>query len=191
MSGLRADDIVIYNDADEIPNLNTILFLKHYEGYPQPVEFAYRYRKEINFTWLYTSMNSSGDGKASLCSLAGRTGPRGYIGWRNRFLGSLNVVSKFGWDPYPPPPPKNITYGAASLDVVFAEAEFLDEIQSSKFSSLLFSDIYNLLYSFAVRFLFLQTHATSYSLKSLVSYCTLKRRKEENLIENHTSCPLV
>ncbi len=61
MSGLRADDIVIYNDADEIPNLNTILFLKHYEGYPQPIEFAYRYTEnKINFT---CSMNSSGNRK--------------------------------------------------------------------------------------------------------------------------------
>jgi hypothetical protein len=30
-----------------------------------------------------------------------------------------------------------------------------------------------------------------YSDKIQISYCTLSRRKEENLIENHTSFPMV
>ncbi len=41
-------------------------------------------------------------------------------------------------------------------------------------------------YSFALRFLVLQTHATSYCFYSSCSYCTLhERRKEENLLVNH------
>jgi hypothetical protein len=42
------------------------------------------------------------------------------------------------------------------------------------------------LFSFALRFLLLQTHATSYNF-----YWTLYRRKEENLIENHILFPMV
>jgi hypothetical protein len=45
------------------------------------------------------------------------------------------------------------------------------------------------LYSFALRFLFLQTHATSYSFYN--SLCTLYRRNEQNLIENHTPFHMV
>ncbi len=41
--------------------------------------------------------------------------------------------------------------------------------------------IHSHLYSFALRFSFLQTHTTSYRF-----YCTLIRRKDENQIENHT-----
>ncbi len=46
------------------------------------------------------------------------------------------------------------------------------------------------LYSFAVIIRFLQTHPTS-NVFLQFSYCTLYRRKEENLIENPTPFPMV
>ncbi len=51
------------------------------------------------------------------------------------------------------------------------EAEFLDEIQTKVIRVFLLA-IHRHLYSFALRFLFLQTHATSYSFLQF-SYCTL------------------
>ncbi len=72
-----------------------------------------------------------------------------------------------------------------------SEAELLDEIQTRV--NLL--AIHSYLYSFALRLLFLQIHATSYAFLQThetsyvflqFSYCTLYRRKEENLIGNHT-----
>jgi hypothetical protein len=52
---------------------------------------------------------------------------------------------------------------------LFPEAEFLDEIQTKVLRAFLFA-IHSPLYSFALRFLFLQTHATSVST---VRSCTL------------------
>jgi hypothetical protein len=60
------------------------------------------------------------------------------------------------------------------------EAEFLDEIQT-KVLSLFFLAFHSHLYSFALRFLFLQTHTTSYSfyssLSSVTVHCQGERRK--------------
>jgi hypothetical protein len=70
-----------------------------------------------------------------------------------------------------------------TVSLIGPEDEFWDEIQA-KFLTVFLFPIHSHLYSFALRFLFLQTHATSYSFKS-----TLKRRKEANLIENHTPPP--
>jgi hypothetical protein len=54
------------------------------------------------------------------------------------------------------------------------EAKFLDEIQTKGFSSLL---IHCHVYSFALRFLFLQTHATSYYFYTKVTvHCTVKKK---------------
>ncbi len=61
------------------------------------------------------------------------------------------------------------------------EAEFLDE-NKTKILRVFNFVIHSHLYSFALRFLFLQTHATSYYLYSTVKL--LWRRKEEDLIEN-------
>jgi hypothetical protein len=61
-----------------------------------------------------------------------------------------------------------------------SEAEFLNEIQTKVFLLAIHSHPY----SFALRFLFLQTHATSNSF-----YCS--GGKEENLIKNHTPFPTV
>jgi hypothetical protein len=72
-----------------------------------------------------------------------------------------------------------------SLSLFFllrTEAEFLDEIQTKVLKVFLLA-IQSDLYSFALKFLFLQTHATSYSLYIALLY-TLKE-KGENLLENH------
>ncbi len=68
------------------------------------------------------------------------------------------------------------------------EAEFLDETQKKVLIVLLLANKSHL-YSFALRFLFLQL--TQPLTVSIVCYCTLYRRQEENLIENHTSFPMV
>jgi hypothetical protein len=68
------------------------------------------------------------------------------------------------------------------------EAEFLDEIQTKVLRVFLLA-IQSHLNSSALVFLFLQTHATSYSFYSAFLYTV--RRKEENLIETHTPFPLV
>jgi hypothetical protein len=54
------------------------------------------------------------------------------------------------------------------------EAEFLDEIQT-KVSRVFLLAIHRHLYSFALRFIFLQTHATSYSFYSALLY-TVKEK---------------
>ncbi len=64
------------------------------------------------------------------------------------------------------------TLGTLATD---SEAEFLDVIVAKVLRVFLLA-IHSHLYSFASRFIFLQTDATSYSFY----------RKEENLIENHT-----
>jgi hypothetical protein len=68
------------------------------------------------------------------------------------------------------------------------EAEFLDEIQTQVLRDFLLVTQSHL-YNFALRFLFLQTHATSYRFfRALLN--TVKE-KEENLIENHTPFPMI
>jgi hypothetical protein len=58
-------------------------------------------------------------------------------------------------------------------------AEFLDEIQTkvSRVSSFLFR-VTSTVYSFALRFLFLQTHATSYSFYSVLVYNVMGERRK-------------
>jgi hypothetical protein len=55
------------------------------------------------------------------------------------------------------------------------EAQFLDEIKL-KVSRVFLLAIHRHLYSFALRFLFLQTHATSYSFYSSVTVYTIKEK---------------
>ncbi len=72
----------------------------------------------------------------------------------------------------------------SDLQVVSPEAEFLDEIQTKVFRVFLIA-IHSHLYSFALIFLFLQTHATSYNFYSSVTvHCKGKRR--ENYTPFHT-----
>ena len=57
------------------------------------------------------------------------------------------------------------------------EAEFLDEIQTKVLRVFLLA-IHSDLYSFALRFIFLQNHATSYSFYSSATvHCKGERRK--------------
>jgi hypothetical protein len=64
----------------------------------------------------------------------------------------------------------------------------LDEIQTNVLRDFLLA-IHSHLYSFALRFIVLQTHATSYLFSSVTIHC--RRRKGENLKENHTPIPMV
>ncbi len=65
------------------------------------------------------------------------------------------------------------------------EAEFLDEIQTKTLRVFILA-IHSHLCSFALRFIFLQTHATS---SSFYSSFTIHKRKEENLIGNYITPP--
>ncbi len=78
------------------------------------------------------------------------------------------------------------------------ETEFLAKIQT-KFLRVFLLAIHSHLYSFALRFLFLQTHATSYifsNLHNLLRISTIQllytaKEKGENLKENHTPFHMV
>jgi hypothetical protein len=60
-------------------------------------------------------------------------------------------------------------------DLLFTpEAEFLDEIQTKVFKSFLLA-IQSHHYSFALRFIFVQTHATSYSFFSALLYTVMEK----------------
>ncbi len=86
------------------------------------------------------------------------------------------------WHPPSPPPALcRVQYIPTQSALFFLllsisrEAEFLDEIQTKVLRVFLLA-IHSHLYSFALRFLFLQI---------------MQKRKEENLIENHTPFPVV
>ncbi len=67
------------------------------------------------------------------------------------------------------------------------EAEFLDETQTKVFRVFLLA-IHSHLYSFALE-IFISSSSLNLWEFLEFSYCTLQRRKEENLIENHTLVP--
>ncbi len=68
----------------------------------------------------------------------------------------------------------------------------MEEIQT-KVLSVFFLSFHSHLYSLALRLLFFQTHTQPLTVSTVqfteFSYCTLSRRKEENLIEKHTHTP--
>jgi hypothetical protein len=73
---------------------------------------------------------------------------------------------------------------------VYNEAKFLDEIQTKDLRVFLLA-IQSHLYSFALRFLFLQTHVTSYSFCSALLYTVKEKgrkpdRKPQPLPRIHT-----
>jgi beta-1,4-mannosyl-glycoprotein beta-1,4-N-acetylglucosaminyltransferase len=43
VSGIRDDDLFLLLDADEIPDRNVLLFLKLYDGYPEPIALTLRW----------------------------------------------------------------------------------------------------------------------------------------------------
>jgi hypothetical protein len=70
-----------------------------------------------------------------------------------------------------------------------AGAEFLDEIQTKVLRVFLLA-IQSHLNSFALLFYFFEL-TQPLTVSSVLLYCTLYKRKEENLIENHTFFPMV
>ncbi len=50
VEGLREDDLFMYSDGDELPRPELLLFLKLYDGWPQPVAFKYRW-SIFGFFW--------------------------------------------------------------------------------------------------------------------------------------------
>jgi beta-1,4-mannosyl-glycoprotein beta-1,4-N-acetylglucosaminyltransferase len=57
VSGIRDDDLFLLLDADEIPDRNVLLFLKLYDGYPEPIALTLRW-SIYGFFWK-RSVNGS------------------------------------------------------------------------------------------------------------------------------------
>ena len=51
IKGVRHDDIFILTDADELPTRDTLLFIKHHDGFPEPFGF-HLHRTTYGFYWL-------------------------------------------------------------------------------------------------------------------------------------------
>lgn len=69
LQGLRPDDIVVVNDADELPQRHTLLFLKLHLGYPEPIGFTLRHTV-YGFYWRGEDSVSTVYGAASIGMLA-------------------------------------------------------------------------------------------------------------------------
>ena len=50
LGGLRSDDLVVLNDADELPRRELVSFLKWHDGYSEPVAITYRW-SVFGFFW--------------------------------------------------------------------------------------------------------------------------------------------
>ena len=50
LDGLRADDLLILNDADELPRRELVSFLRWHDGFTEPVTIAYRW-SVFGFFW--------------------------------------------------------------------------------------------------------------------------------------------
>lgn len=50
VKGIREDDLFVLLDADEIPTREVLMFLKLYDGYPEPVRFGLRW-SVFGFFW--------------------------------------------------------------------------------------------------------------------------------------------
>lgn len=57
--GARSDDLFLLLDADEIPTREVIMFLKLYDGYPEPVRLAMRW-SVFGFFWKRKKEKSAG-----------------------------------------------------------------------------------------------------------------------------------
>ena len=57
--GVRSDDLFLLLDADEIPNREALMFLKLYNGYPEPVRLAMRW-SVFGFFWKRKRDKQSG-----------------------------------------------------------------------------------------------------------------------------------
>ncbi len=77
----------------------------------------------------------------------------------------------------------------AALRISSADTHYRGQIFGRKVLRVFLLAILSHLYSFALRFLIIQTHATSYSFYSVLLY--IVKVKGENLIENHTPFPIV
>ncbi len=51
IDGLKDDDLFLLLDADELPDRQTLLFLKLYDGYGEPIRFGFRWNV-FGFFWL-------------------------------------------------------------------------------------------------------------------------------------------
>ena len=60
IGGRRADDLFLLLDADEIPSRAVLLFLKLYDGYPQPVALALRWNV-YGFFWQRSKSGRAAD----------------------------------------------------------------------------------------------------------------------------------
>lgn len=50
LTGYREDDLFVLTDGDEVPNRDTMLFLKFNDGFPEPIRFSYQFNT-LGFFW--------------------------------------------------------------------------------------------------------------------------------------------
>ena len=68
IKNLRMTDILVLNDADEIPKRESIIFLKYHYGYPQPVGFHF-IPNTYGFYWTSSSESAHKYGACSMSML--------------------------------------------------------------------------------------------------------------------------
>ena len=56
----RADDVFLLLDADELPTVEALMFLKVFDGWTEPVKFGFRWTV-FGFFWLMTEQLGKGE----------------------------------------------------------------------------------------------------------------------------------
>ena len=74
VDGVRDDDVFLLLDADELPTPESLMFLKMFDGWSEPVKFGFRWNV-FGFFWL-ESEEPSGLLNGFLGSLLGKKGRR-------------------------------------------------------------------------------------------------------------------
>ena len=65
IKGVRPDDLFVLLDADEIPTKEVLMFLKLYDGYPEPVRLGFRW-SVFGFFWKRKKVTASNSGSSIL-----------------------------------------------------------------------------------------------------------------------------
>ena len=70
VDGVRDDDVFLLLDADELPTPESLMFLKMFDGWPEPVKFGFRWNV-FGFFWLESEEPSGSSLADSLSRMVG------------------------------------------------------------------------------------------------------------------------
>ena len=73
LGNVRDDDIFLLLDADELPTPESLMFLKMFDGWSEPVKFGFRWNV-FGFFWLEAEEKSAGIFRGLLKGLMGGKG---------------------------------------------------------------------------------------------------------------------